>query len=103
MLRPRDREDVGARVTLPATPRSDLDAVALLFGEAPSRVVVSAPEASSPAMEAAAKKHGVRAVRMGRTGGASLSITAAPLPGFDVGVADLRARRDACLEGIVGA
>jgi len=95
-------EDVGATVTLPVS-ASAVDALALLFGEAPSLVVLSAPEASSAAIEAAAKSHGVRAVRLGATGGVSLCIEAAPLPAFRVAVADLRARRDACLEPIVGA
>jgi phosphoribosylformylglycinamidine synthase len=95
-------EDVGATVTLPAS-TAPLDAVALLFGEAPSLVVVSAPDTSSAAIEAAAKKHGVRALRVGQTGGATLSITAAPLATFDAKVSELRARRDACLQPIVGA
>jgi phosphoribosylformylglycinamidine synthase len=94
-------EDVGASITLPAS-ASELDAVALLFGEAPSLVVVSAPDASTSALEAAAGKAGVKAVRLGQTGGASLSIAAAPRAAFQVAVAELRARRDACLEGIVG-
>ena len=93
--------DVGAAVTLPAS-RSPVDALALLFGEAPSLVVVSAPGASSGVIEAAAKAHGVRAVRLGATGGAALAITAAPLPAFAVAAAELRVRRDACLEPIVG-
>jgi hypothetical protein len=92
---------VGARVTLPAS-ASPVDALALLFGEAPSLVVVSAPDAASGAIEEAAKQQGVRALRLGQTGGATLSIAPAPLPSFEVAVADLRARRDACLEPIVG-
>jgi phosphoribosylformylglycinamidine synthase len=94
-------DDVGARVTLPAS-ASPVDALALLFGEAPSLVVVSAPDAASGAIEEAAKQQGVRALRLGQTGGATLSIAPAPLPSFEVAVADLRARRDACLEPIVG-
>ncbi len=97
-----ERKDLGATVTLPST-ASAVDALALLFGEAPSLVVVSAADSASAAIEAAARAHGVRAVRLGQTGGSDLTIAAAPLGELRVPVAALRARREACLEGIVGA
>ena len=94
-------ENVGARVSLPAA-ASAVDALAGLFGEAPSRVIVSAPESASSTIESLAKRAGVRAVRVGETVGAALSLTAAPLGPLEVQVAELRARRDACLDAIVG-
>jgi phosphoribosylformylglycinamidine synthase len=94
-------EDVGAEVTL-LDCASAVDALGALFGETPSLVVVSAPTAASSTIEGAAKKHGVRAIQLGHTGGAKLSIAAAPLPPCEVAVAELRKRRDACLEPIVG-
>jgi phosphoribosylformylglycinamidine synthase II len=94
-------EDVGARVSLPAAP-SALDALAGLFGEAPSRVVLSTSESASGIVTSLAKKAGIALVRIGETRGTSLSIGAAPLGPLEVPVAELRARRDACLEGLVG-
>ena len=42
------------------------------------------------------------AARIGVTGGDVLSIAASPLGALTVKVAELRARRDGCLRGIVG-
>ena len=94
-------EDVGARVSLPAA-ASAMDALAGLFGEAPSRVVLSTSESASGVVTSLAKKAGIALVRLGETQGTSLSIGAAPLGPLEVPVAELRARRDACLEGLVG-
>jgi phosphoribosylformylglycinamidine synthase len=92
---------VGARIEL-APAESALDALAELFGEAPSRVVVSATPAAAVRLEEMARAAGVPAVRIGETGGESLTIHAAPLGGFSVRVADIRASRESCLAGIVG-
>jgi phosphoribosylformylglycinamidine synthase len=94
-------EDVGGRVALPAE-ATPLDALASLFGEAPSRIVVSATKAAADRVLAAAKDAGVLAARLGETGGDTLTIDARPLGSLSVRVADVRARRDACLEPIVG-
>ena len=67
-------EDVGARVSLPAAP-NPLDALAALFGEAPSRVVISTTESASDALTSLAKKAGVTLVRLGETAGTALSIS----------------------------
>ncbi len=94
---------IGARVELPAVPgASAIDALAALFGEGPSRIVVSvSPEGAADVLERA-RAAGVPAVRIGTTGGDALSIAAPPLGSLSVGVRELRARADACLAPIVG-
>ncbi len=92
---------IGAHLELPAE-GSPLDAVATLFGEAPSRIVVSVrPEVALDVLERAAAAK-VPATRVGTTGGDALSIAVRPLGLLTVQVAELRARRDACLTPIVG-
>ena len=93
--------DVGARVTLPAL-ATEADALAALFGEAPSRVILSAPEASTERLTTLAQAAGVPLERLGPTGGDTLSIAIGPLAPLSVPVADLRSARDACLRPIVG-
>jgi phosphoribosylformylglycinamidine synthase II len=94
---------IGARVDLPvpheATP---VDVVAALFGEGPSRVVVSVPPGTAAAVLSEAGAAGVPAVRIGTTGGDALAITAPPLGSLSVAVRELRDRADACLAPIVG-
>jgi phosphoribosylformylglycinamidine synthase len=93
---------IGARIVL-APADSQLEAVAALFGEAPSRVVVSAgPDAVSRVLDMA-KAAGVSALRIGETGGDDLAVEAAPLGRFSVRVSDIRKSRESCLSAIVGA
>ncbi len=92
---------VGARVDLGAEP-SAVDALATLFGEAPSRVVVSVRPARAAEVLDRASKAGVAARRIGDTGGDALAVTVAPLGGFSVGVAAVAERRAGCLRAIVG-
>jgi hypothetical protein len=93
---------VGARVELTAAGASPVDVLGDLFGEGPSRVVVSvSPEGAAGVLQQAAAG-GVPAARIGTTGGDVLSIAAAPLGSLSVGVRELRARADACLAPIVG-
>jgi hypothetical protein len=92
---------VGARLEL-ARCESSLQAAAELFGEAPSRVIVSVPAGAVERVLAEAQVLGVEAVRIGETGGDSLRIGLAPLGAFAVPVAELRSRREACLKPIVG-
>jgi phosphoribosylformylglycinamidine synthase len=92
---------IGARVDLPAE-RSPVEALAALFGEGPSRIVVTVrPDAIADLLGRAANA-GVPATRLGTTGGTTLSVTAAPLGSLAVSVADLKARAAACLAPIVG-
>ena len=66
-------DGVGARIELPHE-GSALEAVATLFGEGPSRVVVSVlPETVAKVLERAAAAK-VPALRIGSTGGELLSI-----------------------------
>ena len=73
-----------------------------LFGEGPSRIVVSVPAEGAAALLEQAAAAGVPAARLGTTGGDVLSIDAAPLGSLSVSVRELRARADACLTPIVG-
>ncbi|MDE2801422.1 MAG: phosphoribosylformylglycinamidine synthase II, partial [Chloroflexota bacterium] len=56
---------VGVSVTARAEGRWD----AALFGEAPSRIVVSLPPERVAALRRLASRHGVPVLRLGRTGG----------------------------------
>jgi phosphoribosylformylglycinamidine synthase len=94
-------EDVGATIAIAAA-ASPLDAIADLFGEAPSRVVVSVRPGAVAAVLDRARAASVPAVGMGETGGEALSITLPPLGSLKVSVAAVRARREACLRPIVG-
>ncbi|HZU83184.1 MAG TPA: AIR synthase-related protein, partial [Polyangiaceae bacterium] len=100
---------VGARVELgePGERERDrtdpLAALAALFGEAASRVVVSArPTAVKDVLERA-ERAGVPAARIGQTGGDALTIVAPPFAPVSLPLAELRARREGCLRSIVGA
>jgi phosphoribosylformylglycinamidine synthase subunit PurL len=96
----RHGEGVGARLVLPVA-ESLLEAVASLFGEAPSRVVVSTPAENAHRVEEMARAAGVPVVRIGETGGDALDVAASPLGRFSLQVADLRKARENCLAGIV--
>ena len=79
---------VGARVELPAPAGSD-DRFALiraLFGEAPSRVVVSAPHEKRNLLLARARALSVPATVLGHTGGERLTISLAGRVVADVGL-----------------
>jgi phosphoribosylformylglycinamidine synthase len=103
-------DGVGARIELPAA-ETAVDAVATLFGEAPSRVVVSAPPANASRIEQMASAAGVPVLRVGETGGDALEVRLAPLTltragdaaAFSVRVRDIRSRRESCLAAIVGS
>jgi phosphoribosylformylglycinamidine synthase len=94
-------EDVGARIELPATAAA-VDALARLFGEAPSRIVVSVKATAAERVLAAARAADVPAARIGVTGGDALAIAASPLGALTVKVAALREKREGCLRAIVG-
>jgi phosphoribosylformylglycinamidine synthase subunit PurL len=93
--------DLGIRVTLP-TSGTPVDALAMLFGEAASRVVVSATASALDRLIERARIAGVPAARIGETGGDDLVIAAPPLALISVPVRELRARREACLSTMVG-
>jgi phosphoribosylformylglycinamidine synthase len=94
---------IGAQVKLPSRPGMDpIEMLGALFGEGPSRIVVSVPAEGAAALLEQAAAAGVPAARLGTTGGDVLSIDAAPLGSLSVSVRELRARADACLTPIVG-
>ena len=106
---PSSSEDVGARIDLDVPPTAP-DTTALLFGEAPSRVVVSVTRNALAELLRRAQATGVPARELGVTGGDSLSIALVPRHGevarvgaIVVKVKEVRERRERCLEGIVGA
>jgi phosphoribosylformylglycinamidine (FGAM) synthase-like enzyme len=101
--------DVGARIDLDA-PATPVEATALLFGEAPTRVVVSVSRDVLDRVFARAKELEVAVRELGVTGGDSLSIALVPRHGdvahtgaMVAGVRELRDARERCLEGIVGS
>jgi phosphoribosylformylglycinamidine synthase len=93
---------VGARIELAAEP-SAVHATAVLFGEAPSRVVASLSPASADRALEQARRAGVPASFIGQTGGNTLSIDIAPLGNLTVATVDLFASRESCLRSIVGS
>jgi phosphoribosylformylglycinamidine synthase II len=70
---------VGATIALPAGIRPD----ALLFGEAPSRIVIAFDESRAGEIAAAAKQHGAPFTILGTTGGDRLKITIGDDPTID--------------------
>jgi phosphoribosylformylglycinamidine synthase subunit PurL len=95
-------ERVGVRVELPAQ-ASAAAGLAALFGESPSRVVVSVSAAHAQGVLERAKDAAVPARRVGETGGDSLSLKIDPLGTLLVATSQIAASRDGCLAGIVGA
>jgi len=93
-----DGAQIGARIELPGSERP---AVAL-FGEAPSRVIVTVKGDLVNDVLAAASAAGVPASVLGLSGGDRLVIERAGRPIVDSELAPLRAARDACLVPIVG-
>jgi phosphoribosylformylglycinamidine synthase len=99
---------VGVHAELAVT-GDPVDTLAALFGEGPSRVVVSLrPDALAAVLERAVAA-GVPAARIGVTGGDRVVIGQATRGEGEAGdllsvaVRDLKGRADACLEPIVGA
>jgi phosphoribosylformylglycinamidine synthase len=90
---------VGACVALP---EEDEGMAAALFGEAPSRIVVSARPEDVAEIARAAESAGVTVTVLGTTGGGRLAITRGGRVAVDMGLPALREARERCLEGIVG-
>lgn len=96
---------VGADVTVPGGV-GDAPMASALFGEAPSRIIVSAAKRNIDEVFARAQSAGVAANRLGRTvdtgDRAKLRIHVASDAVLEARVADLRAAREMCFETIVG-
>jgi phosphoribosylformylglycinamidine synthase len=91
-----ERAQIGATVEL-----AD-GSVAALFGEAPSRVIVSIAGEHTAHVEALAQSAGVPLIRLGKTGGDRLVFSTSRGPLIDVAVQDARSARERCLEPIIG-
>ncbi len=74
-----------------------------LFGEAPSRVVVSVSPDHRADLNKRARSAGVQCATLGRTTSAGLQVTAAGVPEIEVTFEQIHAARESCLEPIVGA
>ncbi len=96
------RGDVGATVDVPLSATGWLAEAAALFGEAPSRIVVSVSKDAVASVEERAAAAGVPCVAIGETGGTTLTLRLAG-QSLALPVAELRAARERCLEPIVGA
>jgi phosphoribosylformylglycinamidine (FGAM) synthase-like enzyme len=94
------RRMIGAQVGLPAGPD---DVATTLFGEAPSRVVVSVPASALADVKRLAHDHGVPCFELGTTGGDRIVIGRAGDKIVDVSCTEARDARESCLERIVGA
>ena len=96
-------EDLGAQIDLTGVGQAALpmDALSTLFGEMPSRVVVSVRRDAADGVLAMAQEAGVPAQRIGLTGGSELCVKTRPLGAFAVQVSEIRSRRNACLQDIV--
>jgi phosphoribosylformylglycinamidine synthase subunit PurL len=96
---------VGAHVTLPAG-RGSTPVATTLFGEAPSRIVVSMRKEHAEDVLSRARAAGVPARQLGHTtdtgANATLQIAILSGPRLELRAADLRATRESCLEAIVG-
>jgi phosphoribosylformylglycinamidine synthase len=93
------RASVGAKVEI-----DDADGLATaLFGEAPSRVIVSVRPADASAFEGKVAKSAIAARRLGTTGGDRVVIGRRGATIVDLSTAALRDARERCLEKIVGA
>jgi phosphoribosylformylglycinamidine synthase len=90
---------LGAAAALPIAAGSDgTDRLAAtLFGESPTRVIVSAAADDLPTILAAAARAGVPAARIGRTGGHAIRIAVDDVVVVDVGVSEAEARWSAVL------
>jgi phosphoribosylformylglycinamidine synthase II len=112
---PDARTPVGARIDLDLfvnAPAASLEVASLLFGEQPSRILVSVRPDDAAHLIDAAQASAVPAHQLGVTGGVSLSIDicrahattgkGAAITAIVTSIEELRAAREGCLEGIVG-
>ncbi|HVY47899.1 MAG TPA: phosphoribosylformylglycinamidine synthase subunit PurL [Minicystis sp.] len=92
------RDAIGARVDVPADAGSDAEA---LFGEAPSRVLVTFEPRARAEVERMAAAHGLGVEPLGVTGGERLVIRRRGATLVDVSATTLRDARESCLSRIV--
>jgi phosphoribosylformylglycinamidine synthase II len=103
---PNSVDDVGATVELPVGEKGDLAVVASLFGERPSRILVSVGRDKLADLKAKAKDAKVPVLELGTTGGTSLAVTlvaaGAQPRRVEVSTSQIRTARESCLDAIVG-
>jgi len=100
----RSGELVGASITLPRSKSAGAPLAATLFGEAPSRVIVSVPNERAADVIARATAAGVPAHQVGHTSGAGETAVLRIVvdgDGLDVRVSEIRSSREACLDSVV--
>jgi phosphoribosylformylglycinamidine synthase len=90
---------LGADLALAPAPRLD----ALLFGEAPSRIVVSIEPGEWPRFERIVREWAIPVTMLGRVGGDRLRIRVGERPAIDVGVGSLADAFYGTLEAVLGA
>jgi phosphoribosylformylglycinamidine synthase subunit PurL len=90
---PAGTKDLGATIEL-SVPGEPQERTAFLFGEAPTRVVLSVSAGQRGAVEALAAEHQVPLAPAGVVGGAALAVPAASVK---LGVQEIRALRESCL------
>ena len=91
-----EQQMVGARIRL------DTASAATLFGEGPTRVVISTAPDKTAGVESRAEAAGVPVRRLGKTGGERLVVAASGEIAIDVATSEARDARERCLESIVG-
>ncbi len=99
--------DVGARIDLETDGRGPGALASMLFGEHPSRIVISVRPADAERVRRMAADAGVPCAALGVVGGHSLSIALVDPHGHAPGAAvmtneEIRRAREACLDLIVG-
>ena len=100
----RSGELVGASITLPRSRSTGAPLAATLFGEAPSRVIVSVANERAADVLARASAAGVPAHQVGHTSGAGETAVLRIVvegDGLDVRVSEIRSSREACLDSVV--
>ncbi len=97
-----DADDLGARIDLPK-PHSPLEQASMLFGEEPSRILLSVRPERLGEVLAQAKQAGVPAAELGIVGGKTLSLAfeGQAAPPVVLEVSEIRRRREECLGAIV--
>jgi phosphoribosylformylglycinamidine synthase len=94
---------VGADVAMPApTGKDDANATATLFGEAPSRVVISATPANAAEIQRRASSAGVPVRELGKTVPDTVLRMRVGEKTFECPLRDLQKARESCLAPIVG-
>jgi phosphoribosylformylglycinamidine synthase len=69
-----NRKAIGAKITLPESLKDSISEIALLFGETPSRIIISFPETSREAISEIARREKCPLMILGEVGGTQLNL-----------------------------